>query len=104
MLNIVLLKSQNFDAIKPHKYTVSCGDPVTFLGKFFRRRVLMRTRIFGFPKKLKRSQNYDFLIGFIVGNNKTSLIVSAPVTSITRRSTPTPNPPVGGMPYSIAVR
>ena len=21
------LKSQNFDAIKPHKYTVSCGDP-----------------------------------------------------------------------------
>ncbi len=22
----------------------------------------MRTRIFGFPKKLKRSQNYDFLI------------------------------------------
>ena len=21
----------------------------------------MRTRIFGFPKKLKRSQNYDFL-------------------------------------------
>lgn len=31
------LKSQNFDAIKPHKYTVSCGSPVTFLGKFLRR-------------------------------------------------------------------
>ena len=37
------LKSQNFDAIKPHKYTVSCGDPVTFLGKFLRGRVLWRT-------------------------------------------------------------
>ena len=42
-LNIVLLKSQNFDAIKPHKYTVSCGGPVTFLGKFLRGRVLWRT-------------------------------------------------------------
>ncbi|UKI13781.1 MAG: hypothetical protein L6V85_06215 [Clostridiales bacterium] len=31
------LKSQNFDAIKPHKYTVSCGGPVTFLGKFLQR-------------------------------------------------------------------
>ena len=37
------LKSQNFDAIKPHKYTVSCGGPVTFLGKFLRGRVLWRT-------------------------------------------------------------
>ena len=33
------LKSQNFDAIKPHKYTVSCGDPVTVLDGFVRRRV-----------------------------------------------------------------
>ena len=26
------LKSQNFDAIKPHKYTVSCGDPCLYFG------------------------------------------------------------------------
>jgi len=25
-----LLKRREFDAIKPHKYTVSCGDPVFF--------------------------------------------------------------------------
>ncbi len=27
----------------------------------------MRTRIFGFPKKLKRSQNYDFLLAYYAG-------------------------------------
>ncbi len=40
------LKSQNFDAIKPHKYTVSCGDPVTFLGKFLRGRVRVAHFVF----------------------------------------------------------
>ena len=47
------LKSQNFDAIYPHKYTVSCGDPVTFLGKFLRRRVL---GVHGFSGSRKNSK------------------------------------------------
>ena len=38
----------------------------------------------------------------MVGNNITSLTVSAPVKSITRRSIPIPNPPAGGIPYSRA--
>ena len=48
--NKFLLKSQNFDAVKPHKYTVSCGDPVTFLS--------------GFWKSLK-SQNFDEILTFL---------------------------------------
>ncbi len=86
------LKRREFDVFKPHKYTVSCGDPVTFLGKFLRGRVRVAnlvfeitlsqaitltlllvcsfsprvhsiprgplfSRVFGFPKKLKRSRN-----------------------------------------------
>ena len=30
------LKRREFDVFKPHKYTVSCGDPVTFLGGFWK--------------------------------------------------------------------
>ena len=86
------LNRREFDVFKPHKYTVSCGDPGTFLGKFLRGRVRVAnlvfeitlsqaitltlllvcsfsprvhsiprgplfSRVFGFPKKLKRSQN-----------------------------------------------
>jgi hypothetical protein len=48
--------------------------------------------------------NYSSVLssGLIVGNNKTSRIDSASVNSITRRSIPIPNPPVGGIPYSKA--
>lgn len=42
--------------------------------------------------------------GRIVGNSKTSRIDALSVRSITKRSTPMPSPPVGGMPYSMAVR
>lgn len=38
----------------------------------------------------------------IVGKRRTSRIAVAPVKSITRRSIPKPQPPVGGIPYSSA--
>ena len=41
--------------------------------------------------------------GFIVGNSSTSRMESLLVSSITKRSTPNPRPPVGGMPYSRAL-
>lgn len=41
--------------------------------------------------------------GFIVGNSSTSRMESLLVRSITRRSTPKPRPPVGGIPYSSAL-
>ena len=40
------LKRRKFDVFKPHKYTVSCGDPVTFLGKFLRGRVRVANLVF----------------------------------------------------------
>jgi len=40
--------------------------------------------------------------GFIVGNSRTSRMEAESVRSMTRRSTPKPRPPVGGMPYSSA--
>ncbi len=46
---------------------------------------------------------HQSLKGFIVGNNKTSLIESLSVSSITNLSSPIPKPPVGGKPYSRAV-
>ena len=42
-------------------------------------------------------------IGFIVGNSSTSRIDALSVSSMTRRSTPKPRPPVGGRPYSRAL-
>ena len=42
-------------------------------------------------------------MGFIVGKRRTSRMESELVSSMTRRSTPKPRPPVGGMPYSRAV-
>ena len=42
--------------------------------------------------------------GFIVGKSKQSRMLAVSVSSITRRSTPMPKPPVGGMPYSKAHR
>ena len=42
-------------------------------------------------------------IGFIVGNSSTSRMEALSVSSITRRSTPKPRPPVGGRPYSSAL-
>ena len=42
-------------------------------------------------------------MGFIVGNSSTSRIEALSVSSITRRSTPKPRPPVGGRPYSSAL-
>ena len=47
------LKRREFDVFKPHKYTVSCGDPVTFLGKFLRKRVL---GVHGFSGSRKNSK------------------------------------------------
>ena len=45
-----------------------------------------------------------FSSGFMVGNKITSRMVSELVSIITVRSTPMPMPPVGGRPYSMAVR
>ena len=42
-------------------------------------------------------------IGFIVGNSRTSRMEALSVSSMTRRSTPKPRPPVGGRPYSKAL-
>ena len=42
-------------------------------------------------------------MGFIVGNSSTSRMEALSVSSITRRSTPKPRPPVGGRPYSSAL-
>ena len=42
-------------------------------------------------------------IGFIVGNSRTSRMEALSVSSMTRRSTPKPRPPVGGRPYSSAL-
>ena len=41
-------------------------------------------------------------IFFMVGNNSTSRMDGLSVSSMTRRSTPIPRPPVGGRPYSSA--
>ena len=41
--------------------------------------------------------------GFIVGNRRTSRIDAESVRSITKRSTPKPRPPVGGIPCSRAI-
>ena len=41
--------------------------------------------------------------GFIVGKSSTSRMEAESVSSMTRRSTPKPRPPVGGRPYSRAV-
>lgn len=46
----------------------------------------------------------SYLRGFIVGNNRTSLIDALSVRNITIRSIPMPSPPVGGIPYSSAVQ
>ena len=73
-------------------YTVFCIDPtITFVSRFFS---LYKINYSSLP----------VLIGFIVGNNKTSLIVEAFVKNITSLSIPIPIPPVGGIPYSRAVR
>ena len=40
--------------------------------------------------------------GRICGNKITSRMLGASVSSITRRSSPMPQPPVGGRPYSMA--
>lgn len=42
--------------------------------------------------------------GFIVGNSSTSLMLALSVSSITNLSRPIPRPPVGGKPYSRAVK
>lgn len=44
------------------------------------------------------------LIGFIAGKRSTSLILFELVKNIVKRSIPTPQPPVGGKPYSKAVQ
>ena len=42
--------------------------------------------------------------GFMVGNRRTSRMEVLLVSSMMKRSMPMPQPPVGGMPYSMAVR
>ena len=51
---------------------------------------------------LLRKRGIYCSIGFIVGNSSTSRMEALSVSSITRRSTPKPRPPVGGRPYSSA--
>ena len=94
------LKSQNFDAIKPHKYTVPCGGPVTFLGKFLRARVRVANLAFdqtnsfysfvclllvcsfspkvqkyllGTPSPIKRRE-FDEIVVFSAGSEKSSVL------------------------------
>ena len=52
---------------------------------------------------LLRKRGIYCSIGFIVGNSSTSRIEALSVSSMTRRSTPKPRPPVGGRPYSSAL-
>ena len=51
----------------------------------------------------KNISNKIKIFQFYIGKAKTSLILSYPVNSITNRSTPTPNPPVGGNPWLNAI-
>ena len=51
---------------------------------------------------LLRKRGIYCSIGFIVGNSSTSRMEALSVSSMTRRSTPKPRPPVGGRPYSSA--
>ena len=51
------------------------------------------------PENPYKSTVYQSIF-FIVGNSSTSRMLAESVSSITRRSTPKPRPPVGGMPYS----
>ena len=52
---------------------------------------------------LLRKRGIHCSIGFIVGNSSTSRMEALSVSSMTRRSTPKPRPPVGGRPYSRAL-
>ena len=61
---IILLKSQNFDAIKPHKYTVSCGDPVFFSAGIKIPTSLKRREFLNIIILLK-SQNFDEILTFL---------------------------------------
>lgn len=60
-------------------------------------------QIFNFRRAFVYINYFYFANGFIVGNNRTSLIEPESVRSITSRSSPNPSPPVGGIPYSRAV-
>ena len=61
---------------------------------------------FSCPKCPQTRINADFYLSndFIVGKSNTSLIASAPVSSIHILSIPNPIPPVGGIPISSAFR
>lgn len=56
-----------------------------------------------FQKRSNVPTIWFYLTGFIVGNNNTSLIDAELVSSITSLSSPSPSPPVGGIPYSSEV-
>src|SRR4051812_25470104 len=49
-------------------------------------------------------KNHVAPCGRMRGNRITSRILSAPVSIISKRSTPIPNPPAGGIPYFKALR
>ena len=67
------LKSQNFDAIKPHKYTVSCGDPV-FFSAGIKIPTSLKRRKFANIIILLKSQNFDGFLGFFVGSENPSVL------------------------------
>ncbi len=48
-------KRRELDVFKPHKYTVSCGGPVTFLDKFLHGRVLVVRNRVSFCQKLEKA-------------------------------------------------
>ena len=71
--------------------------------------IIMNKYINGVTKKFTYESEDDFLkilkvydLGFMCGNNNTSLIDDLSVNSMINLSMPMPAPAVGGMPYSIA--
>ena len=102
--SVSLLHQSAYSLVTPHRFVrllfgktsqnwCSCGVALQISPEF--RLKIHRICVFIFA--------FYCSIGFIVGNSSTSRIEALSVSSITRRSTPKPRPPVGGRPYSSAL-
>ena len=102
--SVYLLHQSAYSILTPHRFVrllfgktsqnwCSCGVVLQISPEF--RLKIHRICVFIFA--------FYCSIGFIVGNSSTSRIDALSVSSITRRSTPKPRPPVGGRPYSSAL-
>ena len=101
--SVSLLHQSAYSLVTPHRFVrllfgktsqnwCSCGVVLQISPEF--RLKIHRICVFIFA--------FYCSIGFIVGNSSTSRMEALSVSSITRRSTPKPRPPVGGRPYSSA--